>query len=66
MTLIGPDVAPTGPVVVMWVADTIVNVALAPLNATRVAPVKLAPSAVTDVGPGRAADRREAGDLWYP
>ena len=47
VTLNGPDVAPAGTVVWIAVSDVTVNVALTPLNATAVAPVKLVPLIVT-------------------
>ena len=47
VTLNGPDVAPAGTVVWITVSDVTVNVALTPLNATAVAPVKLVPLIVT-------------------
>jgi len=49
VTVMGPDPAPPGTVVVSWVADATVNVAPPPLNATAVAPVKSVPVTVTDV-----------------
>ena len=47
VTLSGPVVAPAGTVVWIAVSDVTVNVALTPLNATAVAPVKLVPLTVT-------------------
>lgn len=47
VTLIAPVVAPVGTVVVMAVSETTLNVALAPLKLTLVAPVKFAPVIVT-------------------
>ena len=51
VTLIGPLVAPTGSVVVIWVAlFTVKGVAGVPLKLTAVAPVKLVPVMTTVVG----------------
>src|SRR5207247_4981951 len=47
VTLSGPVVAPDGTVVWIAVSDVTVNVALTPLNATAVAPLKLVPLIVT-------------------
>ena len=47
VTLSGPVVAPAGTVVWIAVSDVTVNVALTPLNATAVAPLKLVPLTVT-------------------
>ena len=47
VTLSGPVVAPAGTVVWIAVSDVTVNVALTPLNATAVAPLKLVPLIVT-------------------
>ena len=50
VTVRRPVVEPTGTVAVIWVAETTVNtVATAPLNVTRVVPVKLLPLIVTTV-----------------
>ena len=49
MTVIGPVPAPAGTVVLIWVAEATVKVALVPLNATAVAPVKFVPVIVTAV-----------------
>ena len=45
----GPVVAPTGGVAVIWVAESTVKLALVPLNRTAVAPVKFLPVIVTTV-----------------
>jgi hypothetical protein len=52
VTLSGPVVAPAGTVAWIAVADVTVKVALVPLNATDVAPVKLVPLIVTVVPTG--------------
>jgi len=55
VTLIGPLVAPSGTVAVIVVAEATVKLALAPLNSTAVAPVKLVPLIVTLVPTGPLA-----------
>ena len=55
VTLIGPLVAPAGTVAVIVVAEATVKLALAPLNSTAVAPVKLVPLIVTLVPTGPLA-----------
>src|SRR2546422_2412708 len=52
VTLIGPVVAPVGTVAAIVVAEPTVKPALAPLNSTAVAPVKLVPLMVTLVPTG--------------
>src|SRR5205823_7810643 len=52
VTLIGPLVAPAGTVVVIAVAELTVKLALALLNSTAVAPLKLVPLIVTLVPTG--------------
>src|SRR5206468_562465 len=52
VTLSGPEVAPAGTVARMVVSEVTVKVALTPLNATAVAPVKLDPVMVTLVATG--------------
>ena len=47
VTASGPAVAPAGTVVVIWVAELTVKVALTPLKLTRVAPEKLVPVTTT-------------------
>ena len=49
MTVIGPLPAPAGTVVLTWVAEATVKVALVPLNATAVAPPRFVPVIVTAV-----------------
>ena len=49
MTVIGPLPAPAGTVVLIWVAEATVKVALVPLNATAVAPLRFVPVIVTAV-----------------
>ena len=49
VTVIGPLPAPAGTVVLTWVAEATVKVALVPLNATAVAPVRFVPVIVTAV-----------------
>ncbi len=52
LTAILPVPAPCGTAAVIRLADTIVNTALLPLNVTRSAPLKFAPSIVTRVPVG--------------
>ena len=59
-TLTGPLEAPTGTVAWMTESETTVKLALAPLNATLVAPVKFAPLIVTDVPTGPLAGAKPA------
>jgi hypothetical protein len=49
VTVIGPLPAPAGTAVLIWVAEATVKVALVPLNATAVAPLKFVPVIVTAV-----------------
>src|SRR6476469_4182382 len=49
VTVIGPVLAPAGTVVLIWVGEATVKVALVPLKATAVAPVRLVPVIVTAV-----------------
>ncbi len=49
MTVIGPLPAVAGTVVLIWVAEATVKVALVPLNATAVAPPRFVPVIVTAV-----------------
>jgi hypothetical protein len=53
-----PFVAPEGTVAVIWVAELTVNEAEMPLNATDVAPVKLAPVIVTTLPTGPLAGEK--------
>src|SRR5207247_2499415 len=55
VTLIGPVVEPVGTVAVIVVAEATVKLALAPLNSTALAPVKLVPLIVTLVPTGPLA-----------
>jgi hypothetical protein len=52
VTVIFPVVAPEGTVAVILLAELMVNVALVPLNFTKVAPVKFVPLIVTEVPTG--------------
>jgi hypothetical protein len=52
VTLMGPVVAPTGTLVVIWVSESTVNVADVPLKSTAVVPLKFDPVIVTVVATG--------------
>jgi len=60
VTVSGPVVAPAGTVAWIAVAEVTVKVALTPLNATAVAPVKLVPLIVTPVPTGPLAGVKPA------
>jgi len=55
VTLMGPEVAPAGTVAWIAVAEVTLKVALVPLNATALAPVKFVPLMVTLVPTGPLA-----------
>lgn len=59
VTLTAPVVAPAGTVVVIWVGDTTVKVALTPWKLAAVAPVRFVPRIVTSV-----PTLPEVGTVW--